>query len=355
MDQDTIKKVELSIEKLKEKTSRIYLMVQDTKGNAKAGIRHTYQIALTLKDNGFNPIILHESTDYTGVGEWLGEEYMEIPHQAIEGQNLQISPEDFVVVPELYGHVMEQIKNLPCGKIVLCQSYDYMLETIQPGMNWSMNGFLKGITTSEPQKVYINGIMKNTTVDIIKPLIPEIFTKKPIPPKPIIAIHTRDQRDTMKIIKSFYLKYPQFRWVTFRDMRGLSQEEFVTNLQESFVSVWVDDISGFGTFPLESMACGTPVVGKVPNMKPEWMTDTNGVWSYEINNMVDIIAEYTQNWLEDNISEQLYTTGIETASTYQNKTEFDSEVVSTFSTYLDVRLQNFQSQLDKLTVTEETE
>ena len=65
MDQDTIKKVELSIENLKEKTSRIYLMVQDTKGNAKAGIRYIYQIALTLKNNGFNPIILHESNDYT--------------------------------------------------------------------------------------------------------------------------------------------------------------------------------------------------------------------------------------------------------------------------------------------------
>jgi len=143
--------------------------------------------------------------------------------------------------------------------------------------------------------------------------------------------------------------------VTFRDMRGLSQEEFVTNLQESFVSVWVDDISGFGTYPLESMACGTPVIGKVPNMKPEWMSDTNGVWTYELNNMVDVIAEYTQNWLEDNISDQLYNSGIETASSYQNKVEFDSQVISTFDTYLSVRLENFKTQLERLTVTEETE
>ena len=35
MDQDTIKKIEESIQKLKDKTSRIYLMVQDTKGNAR--------------------------------------------------------------------------------------------------------------------------------------------------------------------------------------------------------------------------------------------------------------------------------------------------------------------------------
>ena len=135
----------------------------------------------------------------------------------------------------------------------------------------------------------------------------------------------------------------------------LNQKEFVENLQESFVSVWVDDISGFGTYPLESMACGTPVIGKVPNMKPEWMSDTNGVWTYELNNMVDVVAEYTQNWLEDNISEQLYQSGIDTASTYQNVEEFESQIVSTFDSYLSVRLENFQVQLDKLTVTEETE
>lgn len=352
MNQDTIKKVEESIEKLKNKTSRIYLMVQDTKGNAKAGIRFTYHMALALKNGGYNPIILHESQDYSGVGSWMGEEYMEITHQPIEGQNLQIRPEDFVIVPELYGHVMDQIKGLTCGKIVLCQAYDYMLETIQPGMNWASYGFLKGITTNETQKEFIKGIMKNTSLDVITPLIPEVFSEKPVPAKPIISIHTRDQRDTMKIIKSFYLKYPQFRWITFRDMRGLSQEEFSETLQECFVSVWVDDISGLGTFPLESMACGTPVIGKVPNMKPEWMSDNNGVWTYELNNMVDIIAEYTQNWLEDNISEGLYQSGLETARAFQNKEEFDAEVVGTFDSYLTTRLEAFQAQLDKLKVEE---
>jgi len=352
MDQDTIKKIEESIEKLKEKTSRIYLMVQDTKGNAKAGIRFTYQMAMALKNGGYNPIILHESKDYSGVASWMGEEYMEITHQPIEGENLQIKPEDFVVVPELYGHVMDQIKGLTCGKIVLCQSYDYMLETIQPGMNWASYGFLKGITTNEEQKKFINGIMKNTSLDIITPLIPKEFTNKSIPPKPIISIHTRDQRDTMKIIKSFYLKYPQFRWITFRDMRGLNQQEFVDTLQECFVSVWVDDISAFGTFPLESMACGTPVIGKVPNMKPEWMTDSNGVWTYELNSMVDIIAEYTQNWLEDNISEGLYQSGLDTSKVFQESSEFESNVVEKFDSYLSVRLNSFQTQLDKLKVEE---
>ena len=53
-------KVELSIKNLRDRKSRIYLFVQDTKGNAKGSIRYIYQMAMTLKNAGFNPIMLHE-------------------------------------------------------------------------------------------------------------------------------------------------------------------------------------------------------------------------------------------------------------------------------------------------------
>ena len=41
-----------------------------------------YEMALTLKNNGFNPIIIHEGKDYTGVSEsWLGERNIwRLPH-----------------------------------------------------------------------------------------------------------------------------------------------------------------------------------------------------------------------------------------------------------------------------------
>ena len=138
MDLEKVQKMEQSIKNLEDKTARIYFLVQDTKGNPKAGIRYIYQMALTLRNSGYvNTIIIHESKDYKGVGDWLGQEYMELPHQTIEGENLQIAPEDLIVIPELYGHVMDQLKNFPCGKIVLCQAYDHMLETLAPGTNWS--------------------------------------------------------------------------------------------------------------------------------------------------------------------------------------------------------------------------
>jgi len=78
MNSEQITKVEKSIQNLSEKKSKIYFLVQDTKGNAKASISYIYNMALALFEDGFNTIILHEKNDYIGVGEWLDEEYMKI-------------------------------------------------------------------------------------------------------------------------------------------------------------------------------------------------------------------------------------------------------------------------------------
>ena len=342
-------KIETSLTNLKEKKSRIYFVVQDTKGNARASIKFIYDIAMALKDDGFNSIILHEKKEYTGVESWLDESYMsKLPHQAIEGENLNISPEDFIVLPEIYGFIMEQIKDLPCGKIVLTQSYSYILDTLQPGQSWANFGFLKCITTSEKQKEYVETFMKKISYDIITPVISDVFTKPKLPPMPIIAMHTRDQTDTINIVKQFYLKYPQFRWFTFRDMRGLSQNEFANSLKSCFLSVWIDDASGFGTYPLESMSCGVPVIGKIPDLIPEWMDEKNGIWVQDKLKIVDYIAEFVQNWLEDSVKPELYDDIEVTAQKYNNFENFKTNVVEKFSGYLNNRINAFEDQLKKI-------
>lgn len=345
MEQEILDKIKGSVENLKTKNFKLYFFTPDTRGYAKASVRYIYEFAMVLKTNGYNPVILHEKIDYKGVSEWMGEEYMDLTHESIEEQKLSLKPEDFIFIPEIYGHVIEQISNLPCGKIVLSQSYDYILETLKPGTTWSDNKFFKCITTTSEQEKFIKEFMKNVSVDILEPTISDHFTEKSLPCKPIISIHTREQRDTMVIIKMFYLKYPQFRWITFRDMRGVDTKTFSEYLQDSFVSVWIDDPSSFGTFPLESMSCGTPVIGKVPNMKPEWMNDDNGIWTYEKNLIVDIIAEFTQNWLEDNISEKLYSEGLKTASNYKDKDKFSKTILNLIESYSNERRSSFESQV----------
>jgi hypothetical protein len=347
MENSLKEKVLKSIEVLKNKQVRIYFMVQDTKGNAKASVRLIYQMAKALKDAGYNPIILHEKSDYSGVTAWLEEEYMELPHKAIEGQNLEISPEDFIVVPEIFGFVMEQIKKLPCAKIVLAQAYSWIVETLQPGQSWSQYGFMKCITTTNLQKEYIEKVMRQSSFDVIKPYISENFHPKEVPPMPIIGVHTKEQSDAINIIKTFYLKFPQYRWFTFRDLRGLSEYEFANSLRDCFVSVWVDDHSGFGTFPLESMKSNVPVIGKIPNMTPEWISEDNGIWISDQTIIPDVIADFIQNWLEDNIKPEMYEEMKKTAQKYSDKQEFESSVVSLFEGYIKTRTESFEEQISK--------
>lgn len=352
MEQKTLNldKVQISINRLKEKRSKIYLFVQDTKGNAKASVRYIYQMAMALKNGGFNPIIVHEKSDYVGVGKWLGENYMtEIPHQTIENQNLEISPEDFLVIPEIFGFILAQTKNLPAGKIVLAQSYSAILETLQPGESWSQFGSNKCITTSLKQKEFIEKVMRGTSFDILPPVISEVFQKSKKPAKTIIAVHTRDQRDTINLIKTFYLKYPQYRWITFRDMRGLSELEFANTLKDCCLSVWIDQESGLGTFPLESMRCGVPVIGKVPDLMPEWMSEENGVWIADKTMIVDFVSDFIQNWLEDNLNEDLFLKMEETSNKFTDMINFNKSVCELFEDYLNKRAESFENQLKKLT------
>lgn len=346
MENELIEKISGSISNIEQKKHKIYFFIQDTRGNAKASIAYQYEMAMTLKNGGFTVIMLHEKNDFIPVTSWLGEKYSELTHQSVEGTNLQIAPEDIIVVPEIYGYIMEQVKNLPCGKIVLCQAYDHMLETLNPGLSWSQLGFMKCITTSDEQKEQIEKIMKRVSVDVVTPVIHESFRKQELPPKPIIGVFSREQRDGINIIKQFYLRYPQYRFFTFRDLRGLSREEFANSLQDCFLGVWIDDTSSFGTFPLECMKSGVPVLGKIPNLKPSWMNDKNGIWIDNPLQMVDVIADIIQTWLEDNLLEELYTEGEKTSSQFIDRNVFETKTLEIFTDFSDKRKEAFQAQIE---------
>jgi hypothetical protein len=354
MNQENLVKLEKSIQNLKDKTSKIYLLVQDTKGNAKASVAYIYNLGMALHNAGYNPVILHEKPDYYGVSDWLGGEYMDtLPHQAIEGNKLEVAPDDFIVLPELYGFIMEQIAKLPCGKIILSQAYDHVFETLNPGQTWSQFGFIKCITTTEKQKEYLSNIFRHVSFDILTPFISDSFTPNTLPVKPFVAVHTRDQRDAVNLIKQFYIKYPQYRWITFRDMRGLSESEFAKQLNECCLSIWIDENSSYGTFPLESMKSNVPVLGLVPNMVPTWINENNGFW---VNNKLDVIdytADFLQSWLEDSIADTIYTEMGNTISELTTRDEFNTTAVELFNKYFTARLEAFEAQATKLQTIEE--
>jgi hypothetical protein len=330
-----VQQVKNVIEQLENKNFSIYFFTLDTKGNPTAGIANIYEHVKVLNELGYNAKILHEKNDYKlrgdessmGIADWLGEEYAALPHVSIEGQNLNISPADFIVIPEIFSTVMDQIKAFPCRKIVLSQSYDYLLELLPIGKRWDIDyGFNHVITTSERQSNYIKTLFPSVRTHVVPVSIPEYFKPSEKPKIPVVSISTRNHGDAAKIAKSFYLQYPMYKWVTFKELRGLTRKEFAEELGKSCLGIWIDDSSGFGTFPLEAMHSNTPVIGKIPNMVPEWMEaideqgnpiiKNNGVWTNTTLNLPELIATYMKVWLEDSLPEDLMASIKESSTIY---------------------------------------
>jgi glycosyltransferase involved in cell wall biosynthesis len=135
-------------------------------------------------------------------------------------------------------------------------------------------------------------------------------------------------------------------------MRGLSELEFAQGLKDSFSSVWIDSPSAFGTFPLESMKMGVPVIGLTPSMVPEWMKEENGIWINNQNLLLDVLADFIQNWLEDNINPDLYDQMSQTVEPYSSEETFKTSVLSLFEKMMATRIENFKNQLTKFETAE---
>jgi hypothetical protein len=101
------------------------------------------------------------------------------------------------------------------------------------------------------------------------------------------------------------------------------------------------------------MKSNVPVLGVVPKMIPSWLNEENGIWIQEEIKLVDFVAEFIQNWLEDNISEKLYDNSQETSSKFSDFEKFEKNVIVLFSDYFSKRTQGFQEEINKLQLIEQ--
>jgi hypothetical protein len=367
---EQLEKIKESIEKIGNKDFGIYFFTIDTKGNPTAGVATIYEHVKKLRELGYNANILHDKNDYKlredeegmGIAEWLGEEYANLPHVSIESQKLQVGPSDFVVIPEAFASIIKQTVSFPCKRIVFLQSYEYIFEMLEIGEGWEQFGITDVITTNKSLSEYAQSVFRGLRTDIIPVGIPEYFKNSTEPKIPTIAMSARDKRELLKIVKIFYQKYPHYRFVTFRDMSGLPREMFAKELSKSFVSVWIDELSSFGTFPLESMRTKTPVIGKIPRMVPEWMgsvdqkgnlnLNDNGIWTPNLNSIPDIIATMVGLYLEDAIPENILNGMSEWENKYSTE-ESDKILSEVYKNIFDRRIVELQHTYDQIKQKEE--
>lgn len=352
-----------TIKNIENKEFTFYFFTIDTKNSPLASIEYIYAQASILKENGYNVKILYDTQEkeYTEI-TWI-EDYLNIDHVSVKQEGLKINTSDIVVIPELFTSVMDSLKTIPCHKIILAQNWSNILEFLgreNPEDNtrifntsWQDTFKITNvITTSNEQKSYIDDMFYGSKVKIVEPYIDERFISKIKHKKPFIAINGRYSNHVTKVIKAFYLKYPNYKWITFKNLNGLNKTDFIKELDDCCLSVWLDRESSFGTFPLESMKLNIPVIGIIPDMIPEWMIDdneikNNGLWLSSLNKVHSTIGNYISSWLENELPEQLF---IDMKKTVDNKYLFDTfekNTLKTYNEFINLRLKELKIYEEK--------
>lgn len=358
--EEMLKIVEENIKKIEDKSFNVFFFVIDTKGNPSGSLEYIYRTAHMLKEMGYNVSMLHQEEEFIGVGDWLGEMFAELPHHNIEKENVEISASDFLFIPEILSSVMSQTKTLPCKRVIILQNHNFMADFMPVGVTpFDVNINEMVVTTKSIEKIaheYFPGIKTH----VVRPMISPVFRNNETPKKLLVNVVSRSQDDINRIIKPFYWKFPAYKWVSFRDLRGVTQEVFADALREAAVTIWLDDVTDFGYTALEAAKSGSIVIAKVPATPADWTyvyeENENGastglnpafIWFDDLNRVADMVASVVRTWTLDKIPQELYDNMEHAADDYtQEKSKED--IVKEYEEMFNKRLADFKEVLAQI-------
>jgi len=361
---EKIEKVKESLTKMNNNESKFIYPVPDSE-NPSASVYEIYFHATVAKKMGYKTIILTEKEEYEKP-KWIEEELLDHEYVPMTKNKLTVGPEDVMIIPEVYSNIMEQTKNLPCLRIGLLQSIDYMLNALIPGTDWSSFNLSKVITTSETLKEFVTTFYgkKKFDISVYNPSVPDYFKKSDVPQKPIISVVGRNPNEISKFVKLFYSRFPQYSWVTFDPMltkskpaQAMRRKDFAERLKGNFAAVWVDRISSWGTFPLECMKSGVIPIGLIPDITPEYLIERDengevqkmkeniGIWTHNFYDLPTFAGEVLMKFLDDNIGNELYE-NMEKIATQFTPQNSEDQIKEIYTNLIEERKKFFQSAID---------
>ena len=329
--------IDLTINKLKENNFNIFFYAPPM-NSPSGGVGVLLRTAKELSDAGFKVKVLYEPTLNQKVSyeesvaqkkqvdifdrfnpTWLdfsleGIQILPLGDKEItftdktkqQGVNLSVSAEDFLIIPEGYPNVMQKTMGVSCKRIVLAQSWFYVLLAMQPGQKWQHFGIQDVVSVSDAITEYLNSTMPGLKIKNFK----QSINRKLFKPSnklsnkfPMIGFTgSRGSENKMKthsIIKNFYAFYPHLKWVRFVEIANMDKEQFAERLASCAFVLYTDDIAGFGTLPLEAMSCGTHVIGWTPFGGKEYINETNGFWTVngDIFQTAELLGIAIDKWL----------------------------------------------------------
>lgn len=350
-------KQEIILQEIKDKSNDFYFYVPPTNGIPSGAIGYVYDLVDILRENGYKAHILHDK-EYK-IPMWMGGNFHNLPH--VQFERLKIKASDFLFIPEVYvqpffSDMKQNNISLPCEVVVLSQVSDLILHSLDIGAQWYHWGIRNAITTTDKQKEYVSRLMHGIEVDVVNPYIHDEFKPYDKPQKPVVVIYARDAKTSQKLINEFSRMHPHYSWIPSKTLGNMDRSAFASHIRECCLAIWVDDMSSFGTFPLECMKSGVPVIGKIPNIMPEWMGKDeggqytiygNGTWVFSSHTKInDLVSTFLDRWLTDTLDGTVYTKMEETASKY-TKENTKTQTLETFEVLIQRRIERVNIIFEK--------
>ena len=367
MNTEKIKKIEESLVRIKNKENKFLFFIPDSEAPT-ASVYEVFFHAYTMKKAGYKVICITEGDNYE-LPTWIESELLDQDFLSITKANkLTVSPDDVMVIPDVFTNVMEQVKQMNCIKIGLLQSMDYMVNGLIPGTSFAVLGIQNVITTSKTLKEHFEMFYGEKVYDVqtYKIGIPDYFGKSEVPQKPIISIIGRSSNDISKIVKLFYSRFPQYNWISFDAMytdskppQHLGRVEFAKRLQGNFAAIWVDRLASFGTFPLECMKSGVVPICLKPDITPEYLlvrdengavVDVNsecGVWTNSLYDIPVLTGEVITKFLDDSIKPEFYDVMDNVVAPY-NPTNAAAELVGIYDHFITKKVEMYNELVEVL-------
>jgi len=337
-------KIREEINRIKDKKARVLFFVLDTKGVASGSLEYIYKLAKIAENDGYDVAMLYQAEkgeEFVGVEEWLGKDYSSMKHYNIASEDFEILPSDVLFIPEIFSNVMNQTKKLPCKRIAILQNYNYMVEQMPFAAQWGDFGIIECLTNTQHNADLIEDVFPYVKAKVVQPYLDSMFEPSFAPKKMVINIVAKDKSDVNKVVKPFYWKFPTFKWVSFRDLRGFPKHEFAELLKDAAATVWIDDDTSFGYSALEAMKSGSIVIAKVPDAPLPWMDNGDAetmknccLWFDDYNALHRQIASVVRSWITDKVPEEIFEEAkstVEAFSETETKTEFLTYLTDVFN------------------------
>lgn len=341
--------------KIAEKKNKILFFVVDTKGSPNSALANIYEMALCLSKDGYDVSMLYDTKEFTGVESWMGKEYSDLKHIDASSAKIDVSASDVLVIQDIFATVMNQTKDLPCKRIILVQNLNYLTEMMPLGIQLGDYKIFDCITISEKHASIIKEWFPYVRTTVIKPCINDkIFHPSMNIKKLVVNVVSKDRESINKIIKPFYWEFPAYKWVSFKDVRNASREDFGDALRDGAITIWVDDDSSFGYSALSAMKSGSLVIAKIPDILPEWAKNGEEdtlknccIWFENYQDIPKIIGNVILSWTNDSIPVEIVDEAKKVADSFQ-QSSFEKDTLDYFNSVIGGRKAEMEKLIDEI-------